>query len=130
MGFREPEQFAIIRGEDDYAGLEVRVRLNISLGFVFGIQRRMVSEIQGEPEEAMREFGDAVLMEWNVEGRDGQPLPANGEGVLQGSVILLTTIIGAWVEAVKNPPLASVSGSNGRPSTASASVGAARRRRS
>lgn len=131
MGFREPESFATIRGEDEYEGLEARVRLSpIPLGFQLSIQRSLQSGDTEQMESALREFGDNVLVSWNVEDKDGEPLPASGEGVLMGSTTLLLKIIEGWSEAVNAAPLAVRSSSNGDLSTASASAGAARRHRS
>jgi hypothetical protein len=60
---------------------------------------------QGEDQEVMaRLFGQNVLMDWNLEDDDGQPIPADGDGMLAIPLELTNLIVQHWVEAVSGVP--------------------------
>lgn len=48
--------------------------------------------------ELLRQFGDTVLKSWNVEDRDGNEVPATGEGLLSQEGSLVFAIINQWLE--------------------------------
>ena len=57
-------------------------------------------------------FGGDVLMDWNLEDDAGQPIPANGEGMLEIPLSLAMLVVQHWVEAVSgvSSPLPETSG--------------------
>ena len=135
--FVPPEKFGHVQGEDEYAGFEARVRLApIPLMVSLTFQARLASEDTSEMVDAIRDFGDTMLVEWNIDA------PADGDSLLQQDLSLVMALVKGWSEALAQPPLASdvplvngrTSGQgrnrrNGRTpslSTASVSGGAAR----
>jgi len=44
------------------------------------------------------------LMEWNLEDASGEPVPANGAGMLQIPLSLAMLIVQHWIEAVSAVP--------------------------
>ena len=109
-GFRIPDQTAHLTfSGTDYDGAEIWVRLNVS--FRHYIHLREAAE--GDDQARMADlFGGNVLMDWNLEDDDGQPIPANGEGMLQIPLSLAMLVVQYWVEAVSgvSSPLSETSG--------------------
>ena len=109
-GFRIPEKTALITFEDtDYDGAEIQLRLSVSFAQFIALREAA----QGEDQEGMaRLFGENVLMEWNLEDDAGQPIPANGDGMLAIPLELTNLVVQHWVEAVAGvpAPLAGTSG--------------------
>ena len=78
-GFRIPEELVRFTLTGSYKGAWVRCRLNVSMRY-YGELRRAA---EAEDQEAMATlFGDQALAEWNLEDPNGDPLPANGEGMM------------------------------------------------
>ena len=101
-GFRIPEKTALITFEDtDYDGAEIQLRLSVSFAQFIALREAA----QGEDQEGMaRLFGENVLMEWNLEDGAGQPIPANGDGMLAIPLELTNLVVQHWVEAVSGVP--------------------------
>ena len=101
-GFRLPEKTARINFEGtDYDGAEIRVLLSVTFAQFIALRE----SAQGEDQEVMaRLFGQDVLMEWNLEDDDGQPIPADGDGMLAIPLELTNLIVQHWVEAVSGVP--------------------------
>ena len=101
-GFRLPEKTARITFEGtDYDGAEIRVLLSVTFGQFIALRE----SAQGEDQELMaRLFGEDVLMDWNLEDVDGQPIPANGDGMLAIPLELTNLVVQHWVEAVAGVP--------------------------
>ena len=105
--FSPPEKFGLVHGEGDYAGFEARVRLApIPLSLSLSFQTRLASEDHTAILEAIREFGDTVLISWNVAVAAG-PVPADGAGLLSQDFALTMALVKGWSEALTLPPLAS-----------------------
>ena len=105
MGFRVSERTATVVGQDDYEGFIATVRISpIPMAFAFEMQARMQSRDADTVQNAFREFGERVLIEWNLEGEAG-PIPATGEGILQADQGVVGAMIKGWAEATKEPPL-------------------------
>ncbi len=109
-GFRLPERTALINFEGtDYDGAEIQLRLSVSFAQFIALRE----SAQGEDQEGMaRLFGQNVLMDWNLEDDAGQPIPANGEGMLEIPLSLAMLLVQHWVEAVSavSSPLPETSG--------------------
>ena len=101
-GFRLPERTALINFEGtDYDGAEIRVRLSVSFAQFIALRE----SAQGEDQEGMaRLFGQNVLMDWNLEDDAGQPIPADGDGMLAIPLELTNLIVQHWVEEVAGVP--------------------------
>jgi hypothetical protein len=109
-GFRVPEKTARITFEGtDYDGAEIVLRLSVTFAQFIALRE----SAQGEDQEGMaRLFGESVLMEWNLEDADGNPIPANSDGMLAIPLQLTNLVVQHWVEAVAGvpAPLAETSG--------------------
>ena len=101
-GFRLPEKTAKITFEGtDSDGAEIQLRLSVSFAQFIGLRE----SAQGEDQEVMaRLFGQNVLMGWNLDDDDGEPIPADGDGMLAIPLELTNLIVQHWVEAVSGVP--------------------------
>ena len=101
-GFRIPEKTALITFKDtDYDGAEIQLRLSVSFAQFIALREAA----QGEDQEGMaRLFGENVLMEWNLEDADGNPIPANSDGMMAIPLQLTNLVVQHWVEAVAGVP--------------------------
>ena len=101
-GFRLPEKTARVTFEGtDYDGAEIQLRLSVSFAQFIALRESAM----GEDQEFMaRLFGETVLMEWNLEDEDGQPLPADGDGMMAIPLDLTNLVVQHWVEAVAAVP--------------------------
>ena len=101
-GFRLPEKTARITFEDtDYDGAELRVLLSVTFGQFIALRESAQSEDQ---EGMARLFGETVLMDWNLEDADGEPLLADGDGMLMIPLDLANLVVQHWVEEVAGVP--------------------------
>jgi hypothetical protein len=101
-GFRIPDQTAHITfNGTDYDGAEIWVKLNVSFAHYIALREAAESDDQARMAEL---FGSEVLMEWNLEGASGEPVPATGDGMLQIPLSLAMLIVQHWIEAVSGVP--------------------------
>ena len=102
--------------ETEYAGLEVAVRAG-SIGDLLALQELADADAM-TADEARRMFAGfaALLVSWNVEDDDDQPVPTSYKGVASQEPDFIKTIITAFYANVAGtpPPLpgASNSGAN------------------
>jgi len=101
-GFRIPEKTARITFEGtDYDGAEIILRLSVTFAQFIALRE----SAQGDDQEVMaRLFGETVLMEWNLDDADGNPIPANSDGMLSIPIQLTNLVVQHWVEAVAGVP--------------------------
>ena len=88
---------------DDYDWAEVVCRLSISLGEMLDMQAASTADASGIRESYER-FGREVLISWSVEGEDGEPLPANAEGMMRLTPDMASAIMGAWGQQIVAVP--------------------------
>ena len=101
-GFQIPDKIAVISFENtDYDGGEVRAKLNVNMAYFTEIQRAVGESDSMKMAEL---FGDQALISWNLETSDGDPIPADAEGMKQIPVELVNLIIGFWAAEVANIP--------------------------
>ena len=102
-GFRIPDQTAHITfSGTDYDGAEIWVKLNVSFAHYIALREAAEGDNQAKMAEL---FGSEVLMEWNLEDASGEPVPANGAGMLQIPLSLAMLIVQHWIEAVSAVPV-------------------------
>lgn len=120
MGYRpslrETRRTADIRFAEDHEfhGAEVTVTLGASLGFWMEISR--LGQMNAEEQAAViRRFGDEFLVSWNVEDRHGEPITADGEGLVRQEIGLVLAIVEAFSAAVTGTsrPLGETSSAGG-----------------
>jgi hypothetical protein len=86
----------------EFHGFEGVVALTASLDFLLSVSG--LGEYTADRQrELVRQFGDTILISWNVEDRHGQPVPADGEGYLAQENDLCMSVMGAWREAMTTP---------------------------
>jgi len=103
--FRLPKRTALLTFVGDFEGAEVRCALDVTLRIALQIDELRES---GPHQEMLRLFAEAILMEWNLDDDDGQPIPPTFEGMQDLSPPFLSAMIGAWSSAMgePSPPLA------------------------
>lgn len=106
MGYKVPKRTLVLEFEqgDEHHGLEVRMILEAPLSLLFEMQRLARIATEEEAERILRTFGDALLIDWNVEDDEGQPIPATGDGLLSLPFSLARLMIAKWTEAATGPP--------------------------
>jgi len=103
-GFRIPDKIAVITFEGtDYDGAEIRAKLNVNFRYFSEIQAA-ISEDSTNGLRVAELFGDHALIDWNLEDDDGNPVPANAEGMTMIPVELVNLMVGHWAEAVSDIP--------------------------
>ena len=99
-GFRVPSKVVDLEMPEEYAGAVVRAKTNVSMKQLWDLTDKMESEDPGQAFAGIRDFGDTILESWNLEDSEGEPLPPNGEGILQVDFIFARSLIEAWMQAV------------------------------
>ena len=89
-------------------GATVRITLDTPIRDVLAIQRAANRAQNGDEdvaavEESFRFFGDAVLKDWDLT-LDGQPVPANGDGMLSLPLAVCMALFDAWGRAIGQVP--------------------------
>ncbi len=102
MGYRLNRKTKSLTFEDtEYDGAEVTVFLSISFADMFRVQ----DELMDDPIKAYTYFGESILIDWNLEGEDGESLPANAEQFLAVPDRVFTKMVfDRWVEAMVGVP--------------------------
>jgi hypothetical protein len=97
--FRLPMRDAKIIFEEGttFAGAVVKCRLDVEIGMITDIQDLIESSKHSHAYEV---FGDAVLIEWNLEDQKGNILPANGKGMKRVTAEFAEALMTEWMEAV------------------------------
>jgi hypothetical protein len=99
------ERFNLVRREalleyasdTEWPGLEVRVRIDIPFEDYFTWLELT------DNRERLRSWGDAVLVEWNMD-EDDKPVPATGDGMLTLPQGLTKDLTGRWLDAMTDVP--------------------------
>ncbi len=86
-----------------FDGAEVKLKGDVSTGFVIRMESLAKSGNVEQGSIGMTEFGDKVLIEWNLHDEYEKPIPATGQGMLDISAKFAGEILHQWVEAVTQP---------------------------
>ena len=62
---------------------------------------RVVAKRAKEQRELYTRFGDVALVEWNVLDRRGEPIPADGPGLMSQPFPFIAIVISKWADAVQ-----------------------------
>lgn len=109
MGFVPPTTVYKLQFEDDYAGLEVRMRAS-KLRMLFDAQDLLdLDPSSMNPEEAKRaaEVFQIIadhLVSWNVETAKGKKVPATFQGLLDQEMPMVARIFAEWQKAMVAVP--------------------------
>ena len=132
-GFKLPRRMVRLVFDGDYAGAEVVVHLDVSLGLLMRFvemqevierqEERLAEGKTGDAAEAPqaqrgRDLGDAqeilgllqlfasaALVSWNLEADDCKPIPASAIGIMQIPPAFAQMLVEEWVEAAMAPPI-------------------------
>src|SRR3990167_2096458 len=132
-GFRLPVQTATLKFEGDYEGLEVVCRLNVPLSTYLEFTKLAdLGDEEGVAQirslgDYFGQFSEHVLVSWNLEDSDGQPIQPRPDGLVKAPVELAMIVLSEWLKAVKASPLAQTTPASLMPS---ASAGGRPRARS
>ena len=85
MGFKIPSREAVCR-------------LDVPLGMFLEMQ-----DFENNMDVAFKKFGDEIVVSWNLETNEGEPIEPSGDGMKQLTVQLATQLIGDWGEQISNP---------------------------
>ena len=104
-GFRLPKQTARLKFEGDFEGAEVSCTLEVPIrrAFEYGrlAKEREAGEVDIEGQETLlRDWGDNILIEWNLLDDEGAPIPATGEGMLAVTLRFALALFGAWTASL------------------------------
>ncbi|MGR6923083.1 hypothetical protein ACU635_53265 [[Actinomadura] parvosata] len=112
MGYKRPTKVykLVFAEDDDMAGLEVRAR-SMSTGALLDMAPLLDLKLSASPTaeemesiaELLEKFAQ-VLVSWNLEDEDGQPVPATLEGLLDQDIDFVIRIIMAWADAISGVP--------------------------
>lgn len=107
MGYTPGRKVFKLKFEGDYEGLEVKVK-SIPLGKFLKFANLLEIDSKNPSSEDMKEleslFGSfaEVLVEWNLEDEDGQPVPCTSEGLFAQDLDMVLTIILEWSSALSS----------------------------
>lgn len=99
MGFRPKRQpLKLDFSGTEYEGLEVAVR-PMPMSVMLDIAAAAATSDLSGSQHLTTTLGHA-LESWNVEDDDGQPVPADFDGLMSQDSRLVAAVIKAWVEAL------------------------------
>ena len=129
QGFRVPTRTARLRfeGFEGFEGCEVLVSLDISWEDYFYFDE-LKDRADTPARESLEKFGNSFLDSWNLVDAQGQPLPANAEGLFRLPPWFTIMLLDKWKEAME--VAAGVYGPLGRPSPNGKRAAARSRRKS
>jgi len=128
--FRLPEHDGWLDFEEGpITGARIRVRLAAPLAFYFGLLEAVDSGDVLRLRQGLRDWATNVLLEWNIQTADGEPIPATADGFEQLPMPSALAVVRAWLNTIPEVdlPLGVVSPDGG---TSAARPVRARRRRS
>jgi hypothetical protein len=102
--------YKLFFADPEMDGLEVTAR-SIPVGPLLELS---VTDPEQDPYKSVRHFADA-LVDWNIEDDDGNPVPANLEGLATLEIDFVLEVVRAWTQALTavRPPLPEGSPSGG-----------------
>lgn len=122
-GFRLPQRTALMDfAGTDYDGARVRCKLTVLLGTLLEFQSMADSQAAETLVQGFQKFGSEILLEWNLESEQGEPIPANAAGMMQIDQDFARELFTRWVQVVSQPP-APLPGTSANGSTSVAPLG-------
>ena len=105
MGFRLEASYANLDFSDTILdGAHVKTRLDIKLDVVLNLQALAESEKSSDIRRAFEQFGEEVLVEWDLETDKGISIPTGKEGMLNLDIVTAQFIMQAWMSAITQVP--------------------------
>lgn len=94
---REPKVYRLVF--DEHPGLVVRTR-SASAAMVFEVTTLQNAELTVATIREMFELFAGVLVSWNLQSEEGEPVPATVDGLMGEDFDFVMMVIQAWIEAV------------------------------
>ena len=91
----------------DLEGAKIRCRLDVSMDTYVAMQELVDGMVEGNMKglpELARNFGDHILLDWNLIDESDEPIPDGSPGMLMLPGRLALMIIGAWVSFFTTVP--------------------------
>lgn len=106
MGFKVPRRDALLRFEGtDYDGAEIKCRLDISFADFFEFEKlRFAGEDVEKVRDLVRRFAEDILIEWNLEDDDGQPIPTSVKALFDQPPAFVLLLMQEWLSAIGRVP--------------------------
>lgn len=102
--FKVPRRTCRLVLDGDFKGAEAVAHFDVDLGIYFDFAGLEGSQDAEGIKQAMRRFGDIILISWNLEDEAGEPLPATADGFMRLPLNIAQALMGAWVQAVQEVP--------------------------
>ena len=103
MAYRLDRRVAVLEfDEQELHGTEVRCKVDVPMWILLDVQASLSN---GEIQRGIDLFSERVLVGWTIE-EDGEAIPANVEGMRELPISIALRIVGAWLKAAIELPLA------------------------
>jgi len=99
MGYKIPNRKLVIELAD-YEGAEVTCRLDVKMKTFFSLQD--LASDNASIISAYTTFGNEILESWNFENENGEPIPADADGMLDIPPAIAIALMNAWTEQVSS----------------------------
>jgi len=104
MGYKIPNRKLVIELAD-YEGAEVTCRLDVKMKTFFSLQD--LASDNASIISAYTTFGNEILESWNFENENGEPIPADADGMLDIPPAIAIALMNAWTEQVSSGKMTS-----------------------
>ncbi len=105
----KPKTVRITFEDTAYDGAQMRCRNPENMDTYWSYQRELTSEDPERIASLIREFGDTMLIDWDIseEAEDGTvtEIPANGDGMMHIPLPLMATVVKRWLEVMAQPSI-------------------------
>ncbi len=101
MGYKLPDRTITLHFSGDFDGLEVMCTRNVPLGVFMQLEAAIQDD---KMDEALQLFGDRILVAWNMEGDNGEPVAVGGSALIALPVDLAAKIIMEWQKEIRAVP--------------------------
>ncbi len=97
--FKVPRKARTIELDGDLEGGVVEIG-DAPMSFMLKLSSREEMKTADEEEAMVRQFGDQVLISWNLVDEDEQDIPANGEGAISLPSSIFNAVFLAWLSSL------------------------------
>lgn len=111
-----------------WAGAHVEVRLTVPLRLYFEVLESVDSGDGAVLRAALRTWAEEVLVDWNIQDRHGNPVPATADGFETLPLIMSMDLVRTWLNKVPEIDLPSDGGSPGTATSVTRRAPSRRRR--
>jgi|19_taG_2_1085344.scaffolds.fasta_scaffold240449_2 hypothetical protein len=95
----ERRQAKLVFQDSGYSGLEIIAKLDVSVAVYLEMQNMTATENAMEMRDALKKFGDDILISWNLEDEDGSEVTPNADGFMTLPPKIAVDVMKAWSDA-------------------------------